>query len=107
MSDFTYDSEDLSAVRVSFKNLQETEMRSFYIGLIGSAFFGLAAVRMSRRFNGPFANGMSWKLGAFSLFSGSVLYSCLTIGAKMDYNKATAILNRKYSTITSKVLDYE
>jgi hypothetical protein len=79
MSDFTYESDDISGVKVAFKNLHLQQPMAMTLGLVGSAAFFWGMMVINRRGGISFGAqkvqfACTPSLVAFSILPGAYVY---------------------------------
>lgn len=112
MSDFTYDSDDFSGIRTASTDLRNTQF---------SAFMGaIAAISTNLLWNAHQVGGTQpiWRrVNVRSLPTALVLgglgyeyfkrrYSMISLWSRARYDEAAVTVNKKYTSIISKTLDY-
>ena len=112
MSDFKYDSYDQTSMRVAFEYLRQTERTAFYAGVLGGGVIGAFALKFIHELPN-FSIPLSFKI-AIPLLAGSAMYLYIycsygvySWNARADYSEVASKVNRKYSRIINKVINYE
>ena len=105
MSDFTYDSLDITAIRIATTNLSNSQCKALTI--FGSTFAISLALQYFCRNN----SYSIWNLRRSYLlglsFGGSALgYSLYNYRAQAQFDRAAALINRKYTYLISSTLNY-
>ena len=104
MSDFEYDSYDVTTLRVALQNLRRAEQEGFWLGVLGGFptalwLVGRPAVQ-HKIAAGPFTKTAS------ALLLGSLLYGAYIFRARQSYNDVAGRVNRKYSLLLNKAVTY-
>ena len=98
MTDFTYDSDDISAIKVASADLRSTQYSAFL-----GAILGLGIVVGA----GWHKNGVnSLKRGMPYLMGASLGYSLVIYMSGRRHEATSSVINRKYSGLASSVLNY-
>jgi len=111
MSDFDYETYDISTIKIAFQNLKRAERQGFWLGVL--AGFPLGIYIVSRpAIQHKFAAGPISK-AASALIVGSLMYEwsnasygAYIFRARQSYNDVAAKINRKYSILLNKAITY-
>ncbi len=104
MTDFEYDSYDVTTLRVALQNLRKAEQEGFWLGVLGgfpSALWLASRPSVQHKIAaGPITKTLS------ALILGSVVYGAYIFRARQSYNDVAGRVNRKYSLLLNKAVTY-
>jgi hypothetical protein len=104
MTDFEYDSYDVTTLRVAFQNLRKAEQEGFWLGIAAgfpSALWLVTRPSIQHKIApGPITKTLS------ALIFGSLIYSAYIFRARQSYNDVAGRVNRKYSLLLNKAVTY-